>query len=278
MLTVILPVRNEEANIGAALESVSWADELIVVDSHSTDATAALAAAAGARVVQFDYDGAGPKKKRWTLDNVEVRNAWILMLDADERVTPDLRTEIERAVESGEKTGWYIDRELWFMGRRMRSFRPNWNMRLFRAGSAQMEDLELENVPETGDNEIHEHFTVDGPTGYLHAPLLHNDYRGLSAWIDRHNRYATWEAHLYRKFRDEPLGASAVDLLRLDAFTRKRILRRIWVRLPFRPSLRFFVWYVLRRGFLDGRQGYLFCRFMAWYELLIGAKLRELDG
>jgi glycosyltransferase involved in cell wall biosynthesis len=278
MLTVILPVRNEEANIGAALESVAWADELIVVDSHSVDATAQVAEAAGAKVVQFEYDGSGPKKKRWALENVAVESPWILMLDADERVTPELRAEIEQAVDRGDRAGYYLDRELWFMGRRMRSFRPNWNMRLFRAGAARMEDLELESVPGTGDNEIHEHFTVDGSVGYLRAPLLHDDYRGLSAWIDRHNRYATWEAHLYRKFRSEPIGASPLQLLRLDAFKRKRVLRRIWVRLPFRPALRFVVWYVLRRGFLDGREGYVFCRFMAWYEFLIGAKLRELDG
>ena len=99
----------------------------------------------------------------------------------------------------------------------------------------------------------------------------------LTAWLDRHNRYATWEAHLYRKFRREPIGVGPVGFLRLDPFQRKRVLRRIWVRLPLRSPIRFFVWYVGRGGFLDGRPGFVFCALMSWYEFIIGAKLRELD-
>jgi hypothetical protein len=106
--------------------------------------------------------------------------------------------------------------------------------------------------------------------------LLHDDYRGLTAWLDRHNKYATWEAHLYRKLRNEPIGVGPIGFFRLGAFERKRVLRRIWVRLPLRPVIRFFVWYVLRRGFLDGRAGFVFCVLMSYYEFIIGAKLREL--
>ena len=95
-------------------------------------------------------------------------------------------------------------------------------------------------------------------------------------WIDHHNRYATWEAHLYLKFQGEPIGISPAHFLRLDPFSRKRALRRVWVRLPFRPYLRFVVWYFFRRGILDGWQGYVFCLLMAWYELLIGLKIDEL--
>ena len=145
------------------------------------------------------------------------------------------------------------------MGRRLRCFNPNWNMRLFRRGHGRMEDLELHDVPGTGDNEIHEHIKVDGVTGYLRTPLRHDDYRGLTAWLDRHNRYATWEAHLYRKFRREPIGVGPVEFLRLDPFQRKRVLRRVWVRLPLRSPIRFLVWYVARGGFLDGRPGFVFC-------------------
>jgi hypothetical protein len=149
-------------------------------------------------------------------------------------------------------------------------------MRLFRRGHGRMEDLELHDVPGTGDNEIHEHVKVDGETGYLRTPLRHDDYRGLTAWLDRHNRYATWEAHLYRKFRREPIGVGPVGFLRLDPFQRKRVLRRIWVRLPLRSPIRFVVWYIARGGFLDGRPGFVFCVLMSYYEFIIGAKLREL--
>ena len=277
-VTVIFPVKDEEQNLPDALASVAWADEVIVVDSHSADRTAELARAAGAEVVQFDHVPGGPKKKAWALVNLAPRNDWLLLLDADERVPEGLRAEIEQAVANGDKAGYYVDREFVFMGRKLRCFSPNWNMRLFRRGSGRMEDLELQDVPGTGDNEIHEHVTVDGSTGFLRTPLNHDDYRGLTAWLDRHNRYATWEAHLYRKFRREPIGVGPRGFLRLDPFQRKRVLRRLWVRFPLRPGIRFLVWYVGRRGFLDGRPGFVFCVLMSYYEFIIGAKLRELGS
>ena len=275
-LTVLLPVLNEETNLPAALASAAWADQVIVIDSGSSDRTAAIAVAASAEVVQFSYGGSGPKKKAWALANAPIRNEWVLVLDADERVTDDLRSEIEGAIADGGRDGYYIDREFMFMGRSLRCFRPNWNLRLFRHRLARMEDLQMQDLAGTGDNEIHEHIEVDGTTGFLRAPLLHDDDRGLTAWLDRHNKYATWEAHIYRKFRAEPLGVNVLSFWQLDAFRRKRVLRRVWVRLPGRPLLRFATWYIARRGFLDGRQGFIFCVLMAYYEFIIGAKMREL--
>ena len=276
-LSVLFPVLNEELNLPEALASVRGADQVVVVDSGSADRTAEVARLHGAEVVQFRYPGTGPKKKAWALQNVDFRNEWILLLDGDERLTPALRDEIAAAIERADADGYYVDRELMFMGKRMRSFQPNWNLRLFRRGKGRIETLDLEDVPGTGDNEIHEHIVVDGAVGFLSSPLLHNDYRGLTPWLERHNRYATWEAHLYRRFRREPVGVGPLQLFRVDAWRRKRALRRIWVRLPFRPPIRFFVWYVLRRGFLDGRAGFTFCVLMSYYEFIIGAKLRELE-
>lgn len=274
-VTVIVPALNEEENLAAALASVAWADEIVVVDSGSEDGTARIAADAGATVVEFAYRPGGPRKKAWTLEHLQARNDWLFLLDADERVPDALRREVAAAIRSDDVDGWYVDREFVFMGRRLRCFSPNWNMRLVRRGRARMEDLGLADLPGTGDNEIHEHVVVDGKTGFLCVPLLHDDYRGLTAWVDRHNRYATWEAALYRRFRAEPVGVGPVGFLRLNPFERKRTLRRIWVRLPFRPLLRFVVWYVFRRGFLDGRPGFTFCVLMAHYEFLIGEKVRE---
>lgn len=277
-VSAMLPVLNEEKNLAAALDSVAWADEIVVVDSGSTDRTVEIAAEYGALVVQFAYPGFGPKKKAWALQNISFRNDWVLILDGDERITPALRAEIERALASPTAEGFYIDREFVFMGRSLRCFQPNWNMRLFRSGAAAMEDLELHDLPQTGDNEIHEHVQVNGKTAFLKTPMLHQDYRGIGPWIERHNKYATWEAHLYRKFRAEPIAVGVMEFLRLDAFKRKRVLRRVWVRLPGRPLLRFFTWYVLRRGFLDGRVGLTFCLLMAWYEFLVQIKLNELES
>ena len=277
-VTVVLPVLNEEQNLPAALESVAWADEVLVVDSGSTDDTVEVATAAGASVIPFAYDPSGPRKKAWALANLEPRNPWTLLLDADERVPDELADEIAAAIAADDHDGWYVDRQFVFMGRQIRCFSPNWNLRLFRSGRARMEDLGLADLPGTGDNEIHEHVEVEGRLGFLQRQLLHDDDRGLTAWLDRHNRYATWEAHLYRRFRQEPIGVGLLGFLRLDPFKRKRVLRRVWVRLPCRPLLRFFVWYVVRQGFRDGRAGFIFCTLMAYYEFIIGAKLRELQG
>jgi glycosyltransferase involved in cell wall biosynthesis len=276
-VTVVLPVLNEEVNLPGALASVAWADQVVVVDSGSTDRTVELARDVGAEVARFDYPGHGPKKKNWALEHLQFRNDWVLLLDADERVTPQLRDEIEAAVRNPSADGYCIDREFVFMGRSLRCFRPNWNLRLFKHRLGRFEDLGLTDLPSTGDNEIHEHVVLDGRLGFLDHPLLHDDDRGLTAWLDRHNKYATWEARLYHRFRREPIGVGPIGFLRLDPFRRKRVLRRIWVRLPMRPVLRFLVWYVLRRGFLGGRPGFTFCALMAFYELTITTKMRELE-
>ena len=277
-ITVMLPVLNEEQNLPAALASVAWADQVIVVDSYSTDRTAALSRAAGAEVVQFQYSGSGPKKKAWALANAPIRQR--VAADSRRRRARDGRAARgDRGSRCGaaSRDGYYIDREFMFMGRSMRCFRPNWNLRLFKHRLGRMEDLEMNDLPGTGDNEIHEHIQVDGRVGFLKAPLLHDDYRGLTPWLERHNKYATWEAQIYRKFRAGADRGRAAGILRLDAFRRKRVLRRVWVRLPLRPVLRFFTWYVARRGFMEGRAGFVFCVLMAYYEFIIGAKMMELE-
>jgi glycosyltransferase involved in cell wall biosynthesis len=276
-VTVVFPVLNEAENLPAALACVSWATQIFVVDSGSTDATREIAHDVGATVVHFDYPAAdGVKKKAWSLATLPFATEWVLFLDADERVTTPLRDEILAVLASPGRDGYYLDREMIFRGRPLRSYRPDWNLRLFRHSLTSIEDLGMADLPGTGDNEIHEHFQLQGSVGFLRAPLLHDDYRGIGPWIDRHNRYATWEAHLYARLRAEPLG---VDPRRLrDPIKRNRLLRRVWVRLPARPLLRFCVWYFGKRAFRDGMNGLLYSTLMAWYELLIGLKLAEIDG
>jgi glycosyltransferase involved in cell wall biosynthesis len=276
-ITVVVFTLNEEMNLPDALASVRWAETIVVVDSHSTDRTADIAAAAGAKVVQFNYSGHGPKKMEWSLRNLQFDHEWVFLLDADERITPQLHVEIAEAIQRGDADGYCVDREFRFMGREVRCFRPNWNLRLFKHRLGRFEDLGLNDLPGTGDIEIHEHVVLSGRMRFLRHPLLHDDDRGLTAWLTRHNKYATWEAHLYRRFRQEPVGVGPLGFLRLDALRRKRVLRRVWVRLPCRPLLRFLIWYLPRRGFLDGLPGFYFCVLMGYYELTISAKLYELE-
>jgi glycosyltransferase involved in cell wall biosynthesis len=274
-VTVVLPVLDEEHNLPDALASVRWAAQVVVVDSGSTDSTVAIAESEHAQVVQFRQSPGGPKKKAWALRNVTFEHEWVLFLDGDERVTPELAAEVMNVLERPEFDSYYMDREFIFRGRVLTSYRPDWNLRLFKHARATMEDLGLHDLPGTGDNEIHEHFLVDGPKGYLRAPLRHRDYRGIGPWTTRHNKYATWEAHLYRRWRAEPVDLQVASLR--DPVARNRLLRRIWVRMPGRPVLRFVVWYFGKRAFRDGANGLLFSVLMAWYELLVGLKLRELE-
>jgi glycosyltransferase involved in cell wall biosynthesis len=275
-VTAVLPVLNEGQNLTEALESLNWASEIFVVDSGSTDKTAEIAEAHRATVVQFRYEPGGPKKKAWSLRSLPFSNEWALYLDGDERIPDALRDEIVTILRSPGHDGYYLDREFIFRGRELRSYRPDWNLRLFRHRLASIEDLGLGHLEGTGDNEIHEHFVLDGTTGFLEHPLLHQDYRGIGPWIERHNKYATWEAHLYRRLRSEPLSL-AVSALR-DPTARNRLVRRLWVRLPGRPLLRFLVWCFGKRAILDGWIGLQYAFLMAWYEFVISVKLKELES
>src|SRR5664280_2615960 len=132
-VSVLIPVLNEEGNIGECLASVVWSDDVVVVDSRSGDRTAEIARAGGARVVEFDWDGNLPKKKNWALANVDWKHPWVLVLDADERVTPELAEEIQAIAEETERHGFLINRRLIFLGRWIRhcGYYPSWNLRLF---------------------------------------------------------------------------------------------------------------------------------------------------
>jgi len=272
-LSVLIPVKNEEVNIAACLESVRWADEVFVVDSQSSDATIRLAEAAGARVIQFHYQG-GVKKKNWSLANLPFRNEWVLILDADERVPPKLAAEIQARIAcSGGPDGYYLNRRLIFLGRWIRhsGWYPSWNLRLFRHRLGRYETLETD-ASQTGDNEVHEHVVLQGAAGYLKHDLLHQDSKSLFHFIERHNRYSEWDSGVYLELRRQSLAFR--DPLH-GPLRRKRLLKRLWVRLPCRPLLRFLYMYVLRAGFLDGAAGWHFCLLSSIHEYHISLKIKE---
>lgn len=279
-VSVIIPVLNEELNLPNCLESVAWADEIFVVDSGSRDRTCDLAEDFGAKVVEFDYEPGGPRKKNWSLDNLPLGNDWVLLIDADERITPELQAEIRALFAKGapSQRGFYLNRMHLFLGRFLRhggNF-PSWNMRLLHRDAGRYEKLGTEELGSAGDVEVHEHIVLDGPAGYLRAPMLHEDFKDLQSFIDRHNRYSTWDARMRTKLRD---GDGEVDSIEPRLFgspvERKRWLKRLWVKLPCRPFLRFAYMYFLRAGFLDGRAGFVYSCFKAVQEFHINAKMYE---
>jgi len=278
-ISVIIPVKNEERNLDACLASVAFADEIWVVDSGSTDGTARIAAQHGARVVQFEYGGGFPKKKNWALANLPFRHEWVLLIDADERVTPELEAEIRTIfARAPEVDGFYLNRRLIFLGRWIRhcGWYPSWNLRLFRHRLGRYERLETDAVENAGDVEVHEHVVLDGRAEYLRHDLLHEDFKSVYHFIERHNRYSNWEAKVYHNFAHGIEGRARIGASLFGSpLERKRFIKRLWARLPFRPLLRFIWMYVIKAGFLDGRPGLIFCTLMTMHEAVISAKIYE---
>lgn len=278
-VSVLIPGKDEEQNLPACLESVALADEVFLVDSQSEDRSVEIAKNYGANIVQFYFNGSWPKKKNWSLENLPFRNEWVLIVDCDERITPQLWKEIATAIKNTEYQGYYLNRKVFFLGKWIRfgGKYPDWNLRLFKHKLGRYENLNTEDIPNTGDNEVHEHVILKGKVGYLKEDMLHIDFRDIYQWLARHNRYSNWEARVYYnllmgKNDSGTIGANLFG----DAVQRKRFLKKIWIRLPFKPTLRFILFYFIRLGFLDGIPGYIYGRLLSQYEYQIGVKLYEL--
>ncbi|MBF2001921.1 MAG: glycosyltransferase family 2 protein [Synechococcales cyanobacterium M58_A2018_015] len=279
-VSVLIPAKNEQENLPACLASVACADEVFVVDSQSSDRSVEIAEQYGAQVVQFYFNGRWPKKKNWSLDNLPFRNEWVLIVDCDERITPELWQEIAIAIQNPNYNGYYLNRRVFFLGQWIRhgGKYPDWNLRLFRHTQGRYENLNTDAIRNTGDNEVHEHVVLEGQVGYLKNDMLHIDFRDIFHWLERHNRYSNWEAQVYYNLltgmgEGGTIGANLFG----DAVQRKRFLKKIWVRLPFKPLLRFVLFYIVRLGFLDGKAGYMYARLLSQYEYQIGVKLYELQ-
>lgn len=274
-VTVLIPIRNEAANLPRCLASVAWADEIFVVDSHSSDESAAIAADAGAQVFQFPFNGVWPKKKNWALANLPFSNEWVFILDADEVLPPGSAGEIGALIaqDGAGCAGFWINRRFMFMGGWLRhAYYPNWNLRLFRHRLGRYEQL-VHGATLSGDNEVHEHILVEGRTGRLACELDHYAFPSIDVFVEKHNRYSNWEAQLEIEEGRQPSDHHA---LQSPAVNLRRRLKRWSRRLPFRPTLRFLYVYVFQRGFLDGKRGFYFARLHAVYEFMSVAKAAEM--
>jgi glycosyltransferase involved in cell wall biosynthesis len=275
-LSVLIPVRNEADNLRACLATVAFADEIVVVDSGSTDGTQEIARGAGAHVVQFDWNGTFPRKKNWALENVPWRHEWVLIIDADERITTELEREIRAAVEQKEVDGFYLNRRFWFLDGWINhcGYFPSWNLRLFKHGKGRYERMDALSDDHSGDNEVHEHVLLDGRAEYLAPPMEHYAFPDIATFVEKHNRYSTWEAVVREQFESESTTRMSGSPFG-SALERRRWLKRVTLKMPSRATLRFIYSYVFRLGFLDGRRGWILCRLLGWYEVLIAAKAAE---
>lgn len=261
-ITVIIPTRDEALHIARCVESARVLGPVFVVDCGSIDATREIAAACGAVVLEHAWEGHSGQKN-WALASLDIRTEWVLFLDADEYLTPDAAAEMQVAIRTGGTAGYYAARRYVFLGRELRHawWYPDYQLRLFRRAGARCEDVQ-----------VHEHMIVDGPVAHLRHAIMHENLKGLSAFVDRHNRYSDLEAReLARPAHNRKKGS----LTGSWAERRRALKDRIWFRVPMRPLVRFAWLYFVRRGFLDGRRGLLFCYLIATYEFLIDVKLME---
>ena len=265
MFSILILTKNEEANIAACLDSVAWCDDVVVLDSHSTDRTRDIAAARGARVFERGFDDFGAQRN-YALDQIEFRHPWVFHLDADERFNDALQRECEEVIAKDECSAYFVANRIIFLGRWIKhsSQYPYHQVRLVKRGEARFAKAghgQREDAPHRG-------------VGYLRTPYDHLNFsKGIADWVDRHNRYSSEEAAEAAALCEGPLPLG--DLLSGDSLARKRALKRLHARLPARWLWKFLYLYVGKGGFLDGYPGFAYCMLNGFYDFLISVKIAE---
>ncbi len=243
-LSVVIITRDEERNIGRCLESVSWADDIVLIDSQSTDRTLEIAQKHGARIFSPVWKGYGVAKQEGV---AQARSDWILSLDADEAVTPELAEEIKSVLsDPNPASGYFLPRRTQFLGRWIKhcGWYPDHILRLFdRTKGGFTESV------------VHEKVLVDGSTGYLKHDLLHFSYPSLEDYFRKYNNYTT-------------LGAE-------EAF--RKGVRAGWFDIVIKPYVAFLKHYIVRQGFRDGLEGFLVSILSSSAVMVKYAKLREIQ-
>lgn len=265
--TILIQTKNEEASIEKCVAALRDFDEIIVVDSDSTDRTAELAAASGATVINFTWNGEYPQKKQWQLEHVPTRNPWILFLDADEYPSRELVEEIAAIVSDPleRRVAFDIPISYHFAGKVLKHGHRVVKRSLLKRGFNHYEDTGLLKLPVMTELEVHYQPEARGGVGRTEGLLAHHDLDPVRTWFDRHNRYSDWEAYIH-----------ADPAMRRTVRSSKSLQGQRFDVVPFKP-LAFWVYsYVVRRGFLDGRAGLDYSVALATYYWQIGLKTREL--
>ena len=268
MISVLILTKNEQQDLSGCLKSVSWSDDIHVYDSFSEDATVSIARSFGAEVTQRVFDN-WAAHQNWGLANIHFKHSWVLYIDADERVTPELRAAIEAAMlDPGDNAAFRICRRDFLNSRWLKFSQVSpFYLRLFRPEKMHYERL------------VNPLSIPDGPVGTVSGYLDHFPFsKGFSHWISRHNSYSTFEARQIADNRRQNMPFSIAQALWSRDFHQKRFHQKeLFYRLPGRPLIKFLLIYVLKRGFLDGLPGFTYASLQAIYEYMIVIKTRELE-
>lgn len=267
-VTVIVTTLDERLHVERVITSARDLGPIFIVDAGSGDGTCEIAKAAGANVVEHPWVGYA-EQKNWALDNLPIETEWVLFLDADEYLTQPLIAEMRSAIDRADVDGFYLPEMNVFMGRALVHawWYPAYQLRLFRRGKGRYEA-----------RDVHESVIVHGQLAFLTETLYHESLKGSDAFMERHIRYARLEAEEILRARRDGWGDQRPGRLLGTWPERRRFLKvRVWYRLPFRPAIRFTWIYVLKRGFLDGRPGFVYASLLAIYEFLINLNVRELQ-
>ncbi len=268
MISILILTKNEEQDLPGCLASVAWSDDIHLYDSHSDDRTVELAVAAGARVTRRHFDN-WSAHQNWGLRNITFKHPWVFYIDADERMTPELVAAVRAAAANpGDRVAFRILRRDFFLGRWLKHVQATpFYTRLFRPERVTYERL------------VNPLTVVDGECGDLAGYLDHFPFsKGIDFWFDRHNRYSRFEADQIIENRKLGRKFSLMSaFFAHDKATRRYHQKEAFYRLPCRPTLKFLILYILKRGFLDGFPGYLYARMQATYEGMIVVKTRAQE-
>ncbi|MEO6815155.1 MAG: glycosyltransferase family 2 protein [Edaphobacter sp.] len=273
MISILILTRNEQRDLPGCLASVAWSDDIHVFDSFSTDDTVAIAQAAGAHVHQRDFDN-WSSHQNYALANLPFRHPWVFYLDADERVSPDLQRHLlQAAADPGPNVAFSVHRRDFLNGRWLQHVQTSsFYQRLFRPEKMRYERL------------VNPISIADGAVGQVSGYLDHHPFsKGVGHWIDRHNKYSTFEAQqiLDNRAAHAAIGGRPFSLrsafFERDFHRRRFHQKELFYRLPVRPLVKFLVLYLGKRGFLDGAAGLTYATLQSIYEYFIVLKTRELQ-
>ena len=267
-LTIAIPVKNEEKNLPGCLEAIGkdFARHIVIIDSGSTDTTLEIARKYNVEVADFQWNGKFPKKRNWYLRTHLPSTKWILFLDADEYITPQVKKEISESIAQSDHVGFWLNYTVYFLGKQLKGGYPLKKLALFRVGSGEYEKIDEQHWSQL-DMEIHEHPVLNGSTGKIRSKIDHQDFRGISHFLQKHDEYANWEALRYIKIMSDKHAA--------ESWTWKQKLKYKLMSTPLLGPFFFLGSFVLMAGFRDGSKGLAYAMLKAAYFTQIYCKIKE---